>query len=769
MGDSTYVRGYRQDFEKLLIRLKGSNIFNDYDLSKKDPKDIDSSTFTTFDSQDNISFGIQGGKLEVNSQISKFQNIGSWTPQNYNPPSQEGWFIYDYNAWSNWIPPYDSSYNQNSGYVIYQFPFVTEPNSGSARTTYEYPIRYNGTVDLRVPLFEQSRWISVKNYSGSTKTECRVIIPKSSFDGLKNINPFTNKPVDIGIYSHRFLISDNLDNTLTLAGSMGVIGSSDVLERLAYKVQESSSTGSTTAKTRDHYVFDINLPASSTWTNSYWFHMAFYWSTHDVSFLTGYPSYSAGSATTFDSSNINTNWYVFPKKNYFINNLNNSVYFSKSGISDTNIYLYSNNKSNNLFIDQRFSDPKIPFRYVLDETIANSANGSTNSFQNIVSVESNEYIPVLITTTNKGLDFDDPNLELSVIIGESIPENFIPNNWYDFDNYPTVPVNQDILFKIILSNSGPNISDISVDNLNGTYSKNNLSICYIEEVAKNVFSPNINDGNIIQFFLPAEFRFSSLVRDLRFDKIFETLSAKGISPGLRYDVTKVQDLNTLSANFIRAHQSVHNLAKLPMDSLLVSESEPVAIQFGIQGSNLFQNFAGKESSKVFLEYMSSSTDIIRTKQIDNTEFEIYQPKTSTELLNNTSGTKLQRDYTFRIKFKNKDSKCVLKDVFVNASKYLLTDTEYSDRKSKNLSLNGYFTASMLSNIDDYRLYGYAAVIPDMESSQGRTISMKETSPVDSTKVSETDFTASLSSSLTLEDITSIKLVFCLHLLFIRQM
>ena len=51
IGDTTYVRGFNQDFEKNLLRLKGSNTFNDYDLSKKDPKNLDSSQFTTLTTQ----------------------------------------------------------------------------------------------------------------------------------------------------------------------------------------------------------------------------------------------------------------------------------------------------------------------------------------------------------------------------------------------------------------------------------------------------------------------------------------------------------------------------------------------------------------------------------------------------------------------------------------------------------------------------------------------------------------------------------------------
>ncbi len=764
VGDTTYVRGFYQDFEKNLLKIKGSNTFHDYDLSKKDPNDIDPSNFTTFDAGDNISFGIQGGKLIVDSKISSFKNLGSWTPQNYNPPTPEGWFIYDYNAWSNYIPPYNASNNPNTGYVIYTFPSITEPNSGSGRTSFEYPVRYDGTSYSRVSLFESSRWISVKNYSGSTKDECRITIPKSVFGGLKNINPLNNKPVDIGIYSHRFLISDNIDSTMSLSGSMGIIGTSDVLTRLGFNVQETSSTGSTTDKVRDYWTFDVNLPASSTWSNNYWLHLGFYWSTHDTNFLSGYPTYSAGSATTFNGTNLDSQWYIFPKKTYFVKNVSNFVSFEKTGVNDTNVYLYSKNKSNNVFTDQRYSSPTSSLRYLLNEDLINSSTGSTNSFQNMISIEIDEFVPVILATSNKGFNYDNPNLDIEIFYGSPVPFNHAPEDWSEFDYYPSIDDKYDILFKVILSNPGNVLNQVSVDNLNGTYSKNQSSIVYFEEVCKNSISPNINDGSVIRFFLPAELRYSTFVRNGKYDKIFETLGLKLIPGALRFDTTKIKDLDSFGTNSDKAHKSIHNLAKNPMDTLLLNEEEPVAIQFSNQGSDVIKSFTTEETSQIFAEFNSNDTSFNNLVLKNNAEFEVYQPKTSTELHNNKSGTKLERDYAFRIKFKDIDSNYYLKDIFVNASKYLLTDEEYADRQSKNLSLNGYFKKSDLTNIEDYRLYGYSAVIPDIESSQGRTIDMKVAAPEDSTRISEADFEANLlvvNPSLTAEQISQTKAGFLL--------
>ena len=764
VGDLTYVRGHYQDFEKNLLRLKGSVIFNDYDLSKKDPDNLVSSEFNTFDSTDNVAFGIQGGSIGITSKISSFFNAGPWTPQNFSPPSMEGWFVYDYNAWSNYLPTYDSNNQPNTDYVVYSFPFVTEPNSGAGRTLYDYPIRYDGISYSRVPLFESARWISVKNNTGSSKNECRLTIPKSYFSGAKHINPSNNKPVDLGIYSHRFLISDQIDSTLTLAGSMGIIGTSDILERLAYKVEESSATGSTTAKIRDYWTFDINLPASSSWTSNNWLHLGFYWSTHDTEFLSGYPSYTAGTATTFNSSNLDNDWFIFPRKNYFDRSIKNFVSFTKTGVNDSNIYLFSGNKSNNEFTDQRYVNEIKPFRYKINEDIINSSTGSTNSFQDMISVDQNEFIPALIATSNKGFKYDDPNLDLEVFFGVPVPLDHIPDNWSDFENYPALDEKYDTLFRLIFSNPGHIYSETRVDNLNGNFSNYKASIVYIEEVSKNVFSPNINSGEVIKFFLPAELRYSTFTRNDKYDKIFDTIGLKLIPYGLRFDTTKIKDLQSLSADLTKAQKSIHNLAKYPMDSLLSSESEPIAIQFSIEGSDVINSFSNEESSKVFVEYDSNKINFEDIKLKNDTEFEIYQPKSNTELLNNTSGTKLYRDYSFRLKFKNKDSVYLYKDLFINASSYLISDEEYADRISKNLSINGYYRKSDLEKIKDYKLYGYSALIPDIESSQGRIIEMKESSPADDKRISESEFETNLINNnpdITTQQISNIKSGFSL--------
>ena len=278
VGDLSLNHGYYLDYERVVVKFRGSTIFHDYDLAGKTPQGLTTKPYQTFDTTEDISFGLQGGQYTVDSKIASFANTGGWTPQYYNPPATEGWDVWDYNAWQYYIPPYNSAGNANTAYIIYNIN--SEPSDGSERTNYDYPVRWDGSLYRRVNLFNSSRWISVKNTGTVSNNEAHIIIPKSYFESAQFINPFTNTPKDLGIASHVYLKTQGIGSTFSLGGSMAGLA----LTYLAYNVSEVSSTGSTAERIKDHYLFKVKTPAS--WTADYWYHLAFYWDTHDTNFLT---------------------------------------------------------------------------------------------------------------------------------------------------------------------------------------------------------------------------------------------------------------------------------------------------------------------------------------------------------------------------------------------------------------------------------------------------------------------------------------------------
>ena len=199
--------------------IKGSTIFHDYDLAGKTLSGTITTPYQVYNSNENISFGFQGGQYAVDPKIASFGNTGGWTPQYYNPPTTEGWEVLDYNAWSTFIPPYNAAGNANTSFIIYNIN--SEPGTGSNRVNYNFPVRYTGTGYTRVNLFNSARWISLKNTTGSSSVnQARIIIPKKYFENCLHFDPRTNTPKDFAVYSHQNLITVGVGATFSLAGSM---------------------------------------------------------------------------------------------------------------------------------------------------------------------------------------------------------------------------------------------------------------------------------------------------------------------------------------------------------------------------------------------------------------------------------------------------------------------------------------------------------------------------------------------------------------------
>lgn len=752
IGDTFSLLGPKYDLENNLIKLRGSTLFHDYDLNKKDPFGISQSEFTTFDTRDIANYTVQGGSIGVTNTLSFFPNFLNWNPQNYGPPSLEGWLIYEYNAWSNYIPKYSSTGGTNSSYVVYSTS--SEPNSGSGRTNYSYPVRYTGTSYTRVPLFNFARIISVKNTSGdSSKDTCVFTIPKSEFTGLQNINPKTNLPTDFAIYSHRYLISDSLVSGMTLAGTMGLAGISDTLGPLGYTIQETNSLGSVTRE-RDYYTVSVNLPSSSTWTANKWFHMFVYWGTRDNYFQTGYPTYSAGNAVTQNYSALDTNLYYFPTKSFFNKNLKNELYINKTGVNDQNLYLYNPNNTNHTFKESVYSDIKEPFRYKINQSL-NTGSGTTNSFSQLVSPDKNEYYSALVVIKNSGLFYDDPENHLELVLGPTLTIQDLPDTWEEFQYYPEIPKNYNLIAKVILSYT--NQKSIPYFNATTAY-KQDASIVYIDMVSDNSIVRALGDENISRYFSNPIYKLLSSLRKDEYKKHINILSQKLVSRFARYEINKIKSENYFRNLSSRDYVALHNLFKLPVDTLLQNTEEPYNINFSEKALEIISDYSILPATKDIAGFASTYLYINNIKLSSDTEFEVYLEKYSNPSFSQVvdTGNSLEKDYSFRIKFKNQNNQFTLKDLFVNASKYYLTDSEYQNRVDKKLSVTGYYKKSLLDNISDFKVFSYAGLVPDLKMGTYQKITNKENAPSRTDRITESEYEASLPTGLSKDEINNYK-------------
>lgn len=77
IGNLSLNHGYFLDYERIVVKFRGSTIFHDYDLAGLTPQGLTTKPYQTFGSDDNISFGFQGGKYTVDSKIASFANTGN--------------------------------------------------------------------------------------------------------------------------------------------------------------------------------------------------------------------------------------------------------------------------------------------------------------------------------------------------------------------------------------------------------------------------------------------------------------------------------------------------------------------------------------------------------------------------------------------------------------------------------------------------------------------------------------------------------------------
>ena len=69
-GNTVDRRGFNLEAESVLTRIKTSNNFHDYDLAGKSTDGVTNPNFLTYDVNDPIGFGIQGGEIYIKNNLS---------------------------------------------------------------------------------------------------------------------------------------------------------------------------------------------------------------------------------------------------------------------------------------------------------------------------------------------------------------------------------------------------------------------------------------------------------------------------------------------------------------------------------------------------------------------------------------------------------------------------------------------------------------------------------------------------------------------------
>jgi hypothetical protein len=802
-GNTVDRRGFNLEAETLLTRIKTSNNFHDYDLSGKSTDGYSNPDYLTYDVNDPIGFGIQGGEIYIKNNLSTpfpIYSSGTWNPSYDGPPSTEGWGIWLYNGWGQYKPPTFYTNPRTSNTTVYA-PYGGENTVGSGFTAQVNAVRANLTSASRytgayttpvtssnyevVPKFENSRWISLRNTYGSTLTkdgdlgevgnpssltkQVKIKIHEDVLTGFKLIDPKKNEPRDIKLYYHNNLVQ----NFTTSWQSITTPTLYTQLSPLDFKIypfnafENDSLNFDTTVDFENYWILEINLPSSASfsWTNNYWWHIAVYWNSDDNLTVNTHTAYDY-NLIEYDMEDIsidstdgsvdvaNSNFILWNKKSFFKQTITNYLDYELTGVYDTNLYLYSQNKTLFDFKDGEYSDPPAPFRYSLDTQIPASNFGDDGSLVGYSELRPNQLLPISICTENSGANYESPKASYKIISGTPFDRESIAD-YESFANWPSVPETYDCLFKCLLMKPVDEVYDLvqsenlialskrilEADGIHYNFLNilNTSSIIYLEKVAVNFAKFGCQDQNVLELLLPQYYKMVQFTRNSNYNEIFNNITRQIVPESARLVVGRIDELLSISSNDPNNYQTlIHYLLKKPSATTLKNpDYEPRSIQFSYDGNEAVADFA-VQSPSVNLAALTS--DHLRNYNIKvpvPSNFEVYQELSLLcEAIDpNVSGDKIGLDYTFKLKLQDANKNILEKDLYLNASKFFLSDEEYNNRVSKGLSVTGYYkygtsdeqaakAEGTLETIPDYYLYGYAGCIPDLKMQDSRPISTR---------------------------------------------
>ena len=800
-GDLTKRRGFNLKAEAVFTRLKTSNSFHDYDLASKSTDGYTNSEFLTYDVEDPVGFGIQGGEIATNPKLAfpfPIYSAGAWNPSYDGPPSLEGWNVWLYNGWENYIPPhfYDSVRTSNTSfYAPYGGEYTGKSSSvrnavSAARATLSGPHKYNGNYSLplnladyqQIPKFENSRWISLRNTygsnidldgdladpldGGSLSKNIKVKLHKDVLTGFKLIDARADAPQDIKLMYHNNLIQ----NFTSSWQSITLPTDYTSLTYLDFKIYpynafiEDNLNFDQTVSTEDYWILEINLPSSSgfTWTNNYFWHIAVYWNSNDNLTQNSHTPWEF-DLLSFDMEDIaidssdgsidvaSSDLLVWNKKSFFKQNITNCLGYEKTGYFDQNVYLVSKNKTLFEFKDGEYSDPQAPLRYALSDTIPAAPKGETTSLVGYDIPAKNQIFPILICSKNLGSQFDTPAANYFIFEGDACDRECI-TDYTDFDNYPIVDNNYDVLFRCILTRPVDEVFDVkqtstlvnadyrvlTADGIRFNYTDilNTSSIVYVEKIAINFSKYGSQDADVAELLVPSFYRFLDNLRNNDYSFTYDNLTRAIIPESIRLVFSNINELLSISTLDQFNYQNIiHFLLKKPTDTLVKNPNfEPRGIQFSYDGIENLTN--------LFVQVPSTNLAILTCDNLKNhnlkipvaSSFEVYQELSLLcEAIDpNISGNKIGLDYTFKLSLEDENQNILKKDLYLNASKFFLSDEDYNKRVLKGQSVTGYYKTGTeeertaradgtLETIPDYYLYGYAGCIPDLSMEKAKPI------------------------------------------------
>ena len=149
---------------------------------------------------------------------------------------------------------------------------------------------------------------------------------------------------------------------------------------------------------------------------------------------------------------------------------------------------------------------------------------------------------------------------------------------------------------------------------------------------------------------------SAKLRQDEYNRLFNNLARRIISRYSRYDISKIKNEGHFNSFGSLEKISLHNLLKSPKDSLLISESEPFAIQFNNDASEVINSFGGEIPSTVIAGFNGTSLYNNKTLLTSDTNFEVYLDK-----VNSTDFQRVDK-YLEKLEMKQIPQQIVMEDI-----------------------------------------------------------------------------------------------------------
>ena len=771
VGDTDRNPAARLRMERALCRLHGSLRFHDYDYAKDEP-------FLQFKETDRVGYGIQGGRIvaEQDAKALPFPNqTGAWNPSVEGPPTPEGWGVWDYNAWK--AHPISRPSNNDNG---------IEP-SYSTRLTQLTPVRYrtSDTTYERVPFWEHARWISIKNTTGTNppNVQYKITLTKEDLAGIRVTKPNSDAPNDFAVYSHPYLIqttSSEAGGNVTWNPLATPIPYDDDVNSLLIPVDYSISRNPD-----DHTSWDVYLNAAafhSSWANNAWWHIVIYWGSTDEAAVSIEPAQPGPPVPITVITPTGSELIKWERKNFFRKEITDQVEWTSLAVNDkldsthSNIWLIDRKRTHFTFRDGQYSDPLVPDAYALDQDWpAAEVHGLENSIIGyLMDIEEGNAVPVLFTSKNRGTAYDFPSSEMKLVVGPSLPPEHWPTNWEDCTYFPDAPTDHEVIAKVVYARApgpiyglveGADGGTVGAVKVFGTETggipsnlHDNFSIIYIEQTAVTFAHPPFDDEELALSVLPS--LHEAVLRYRNFNPALPILEAayQVLAPALRMPASLAPNRVSLVNPDGTASKSFRGLLKRPTATALKADvdEKPAAFQLSAGARGVIEDLSSLPPSTEAMRLESDKLTLNDTRFRKATNFELFhEPSDQCSSVDpEAAGVKIGWDYRFRWLFEDANENTFFKELDVMASKYFLTDQEYENRVAQGLNTTGYFkrgtdeerqnrAKGTLETIPEWRLHGYAGLIPDLFQGESRLIRTKVVSPPDDTRITEEQFRKNL--------------------------